>query len=167
MFIVFLFVAIIQGIIFGVATQTIIDNKGYYDNWFWWGFFFGLVALIVACAKPENTATTQSSSQHFYRPAAGSPVDASHDAQLLADGGWKCACGRIQANYVFSCSCGRNKSDVLNPPIRKAPPKEPAPASSSEDSRIAAAIIKYKELLDMGIITQEEFDAKKKQLLGI
>jgi len=26
---------------------------------------------------------------------------------------------------------------------------------------------KYKELLDSGIITQEEFDAKKKQLLGI
>ena len=28
-------------------------------------------------------------------------------------------------------------------------------------------IKKYKELLDMGIITQEEFDAKKKQLLGL
>ena len=26
---------------------------------------------------------------------------------------------------------------------------------------------KTKELLDMGIITQEEFDAKKKQLLGL
>lgn len=26
---------------------------------------------------------------------------------------------------------------------------------------------KYKELMDMGIITQEEFDAKKKQLLGL
>ena len=28
-------------------------------------------------------------------------------------------------------------------------------------------IRKYKSLLDDGIITQEEFDAKKKQLLGI
>ena len=26
---------------------------------------------------------------------------------------------------------------------------------------------KYKDLLDSGIITQEEFDAKKKQLLGL
>ena len=26
---------------------------------------------------------------------------------------------------------------------------------------------KFKELLDSGIITQEEFDAKKKQLLGL
>ena len=35
-------------------------------------------------------------------------------------------------------------------------------ASSNADE-----IKKYKELLDMGIITQEEFDAKKKQLLGL
>lgn len=37
-----------------------------------------------------------------------------------------------------------------------------APASSAADE-----IKKFKELLDMGAITQEEFDAKKKQLLGL
>ena len=31
----------------------------------------------------------------------------------------------------------------------------------------ADELMKYKELLDNGIITQEEFDAKKKQLLGL
>ena len=31
----------------------------------------------------------------------------------------------------------------------------------------ADEIVKYKELLDKGIITQEEYDAKKKQLLGL
>ncbi|MBR2715095.1 MAG: SHOCT domain-containing protein, partial [Ruminococcus sp.] len=31
----------------------------------------------------------------------------------------------------------------------------------------ADEIKKFKELLDMGVITQEEFDAKKKQLLGL
>ena len=31
----------------------------------------------------------------------------------------------------------------------------------------AAELKQYKELLDAGIITQEEFDAKKKQLLGL
>ena len=35
------------------------------------------------------------------------------------------------------------------------------PASPAEELK------KMKELLDMGIITQEEFDAKKKQLLGL
>lgn len=37
-----------------------------------------------------------------------------------------------------------------------------APAFSAADE-----LKKFKELLDMGIITQEEFDAKKKQLLGL
>ena len=32
--------------------------------------------------------------------------------------------------------------------------------------RCVESLKKYKELLDLGIITPEEFDAKKKQLLG-
>jgi predicted Zn-dependent peptidase len=32
---------------------------------------------------------------------------------------------------------------------------------------VADEIKKFKELLDMDIITQEEFDAKKKELLGL
>ena len=31
----------------------------------------------------------------------------------------------------------------------------------------AEELKKFKELLDMGVITQEEFDAKKKALLGL
>ena len=48
------------------------------------------------------------------------------------------------------------------------PEKEPVPTASAPSSDNAPeAILKYKELLDMGVITQEEFDAKKKQLLGL
>lgn len=36
-----------------------------------------------------------------------------------------------------------------------------------ETSSPADELKKYKELLDMGVITQDEFDAKKKQLLGL
>ena len=35
-------------------------------------------------------------------------------------------------------------------------------AASSADE-----IMKFKELLDSGVITQEEFDAKKKEILGV
>jgi len=42
------------------------------------------------------------------------------------------------------------------------------PSSSAEPAVSAAdEIKKFKELFDMGVITQEEFDAKKKQLLGL
>ena len=36
-----------------------------------------------------------------------------------------------------------------------------------EEENDIAKIKKFKELLDSGIITQEEFEAKKKQLLGL
>ena len=39
-------------------------------------------------------------------------------------------------------------------------PQIAAPSSADE-------LKKYKELLDNGVLTQEEFDAKKKQLLGL
>lgn len=36
-----------------------------------------------------------------------------------------------------------------------------------QQTSAADELIKFKNLLDMGVITQEEFDAKKKQLLGL
>ena len=42
-----------------------------------------------------------------------------------------------------------------------------APIIETPKSDEADQLKKYKELLDSGIITQEEFDAKKKQLLGL
>lgn len=49
-----------------------------------------------------------------------------------------------------------------------APAASPAPAAAPVDVSTAADdLLKLKELLDAGILTQEEFDAKKKQLLGL
>ena len=39
--------------------------------------------------------------------------------------------------------------------------KQEIPQSNADELK------KYKELLDSGVISQEEFDAKKKQLLGL
>lgn len=46
-------------------------------------------------------------------------------------------------------------------PVTQTTIKQEIPQSNAEELK------KYKELLDSGIITQEEFDAKKKQLLGL
>lgn len=40
-----------------------------------------------------------------------------------------------------------------------------ANANRKEENKDISQLLKYKELLDAGIITQEEFDAKKKELL--
>lgn len=47
-------------------------------------------------------------------------------------------------------------------PVEKVEEPAPAPAADPADE-----LKKYKALLDEGVITQEDFDAKKKQLLGL
>jgi hypothetical protein len=50
----YLVVAIIWAIIWGVVVNQVIKNKGYEENWFLWGFFFSIFALIVALTKPDR-----------------------------------------------------------------------------------------------------------------
>lgn len=35
MYIIVLIVGIVQGVVLGIATDKIIENKGYKENWFW------------------------------------------------------------------------------------------------------------------------------------
>lgn len=159
---------LIYGLIFGFATRIVIENKGYDDNWFWWGFFFGFIALIVACAKPQNisyssdfTATRYASPPSAYGTGLAQATHESDTQKMIAAGGWTCTCGRTNAAYVSTCSCGRNKRDVLAAQNKKASQG----IDTTESSKIEA-IKEYKRLMDEGIISQQEFDAKKKQLLG-
>jgi len=51
------------------------------------------------------------------------------------------------------------------PPVEAPPPVAPAaPAASSADSY--ADLVKLKELLDAGVLTQTEFDSEKQKILG-
>ncbi len=102
-----LVIILAEAVVFGYATQVVIQHKGYDKVWFWWGFFFGLIALIVACLRPRNKD---------YSPAVGVVPQSeaqAHDAQILADGGWTCSCGKVHAGYVSSCSCGKQKREIL------------------------------------------------------
>ena len=56
------------------------------------------------------------------------------------------------------------------PAAQEAAPAQPAPAPAAPAQAQGDpldAIKKLKELLDMGLISQDEFDAKKKQILGL
>jgi hypothetical protein len=59
----------------------------------------------------------------------------------------------ISKQLVIRQSQNSNKGDTVI--------KQEIPQSNADELK------KYKDLLDMGVITQEEFDAKKKQLLGL
>lgn len=56
--------------------------------------------------------------------------------------------------------------DALMERLRGLDSSKPAPVQTAAPSA-ADEILKYKQLLDAGVLTQEEFDAKKKQLLGL
>lgn len=139
---------IIWGVIWGAATQTVVYNKGYEENWFWWGFFFGFIALLVALSKPQLYSTGPLSLQ-LAREA--------EERRTMEAGGWKCVCGRLNPSYTGTCACGRSRQAVL------AAAAEPALENEGATVRM---IKQYKELLDSGAITQEEFEKKKREILG-
>ena len=55
---------LIVNIIFGIATRAISRSKGY-DGGFAWGFFLGIIGIIVVACKANinNTSNYQSSNQ--------------------------------------------------------------------------------------------------------
>lgn len=59
------------------------------------------------------------------------------------------------------------KDYIENIILNKGNPQAAAGASTSGTNEITDEIKKYKELLDIGAITPEEFDKKKKQLLDL
>lgn len=123
--VVYLVIYCIQGSIWGWAVNKIIENKGYRENWFWWGFFFGIIALIVALTKPDVPRTTSNTGSYF--GDGGSIVGKDYVFKEFGyegkttdvPGGWRCQhCGKINAGYVGTCGCGWDKSG--NMPVKSS-----------------------------------------------
>ena len=58
-------------------------------------------------------------------------------------------------------------NSIVSPDVEQGAPAQAAPHRAATALGTAEELKTYKELLDTGVITQEEFDAKKKQLLGL
>jgi membrane protease subunit (stomatin/prohibitin family) len=127
-------------------------------------FIFGAMLCIIAsiqkAAKKINDQTQTPNKQ----PNAQQSINS-----------WECAnCGKVNLNYVGTCGCGQTKdknfptqqiqssllSDIQKPTATSA-------LGNTPDDSVIASLKQYKELLDTGIITQEEFDRKKKELLNL
>lgn len=154
---------VIWGSIWGVATNAVIRNKGYDENWFWWGFFFGFIALLVALSKPQINTYEYSGGESQISKLANE----KRNEEMLRSNGWKCSkCGRVNPSYTGTCGCGTSKmqSEAL---LRKREEEKRKILESQSETDNVKKIKEYKELLDSGIITQEEFDKKKAELLKL
>lgn len=142
--------------LWGGGVQTMIRRKGYNANWFWWGFFFELIALIVALSQPEVGKISLSPAVVAYAKEQRDRADAA----LLAQNGWKCPrCGKVNPSHTGSCGCGTTR--------RESELGLAVPEGMDLEFAAAQRIQACKDLLDAGAITQEEFDQKKARLLRL
>lgn len=156
---------IVWAIIWGFVCRAIVINKGYVDDgtkWFFLGFLFSIIAVIVAACKPAVVNAGDTAVR-----VAQSPSSRTTDR----NGYWTCACGNKNPESVAYCICGRKRampgaSDTRSTSRSYSNSSYSAPRTETGKSP-AEQIKEFKGLLDAGIITQEEYDAKKKKLLDI
>ena len=219
-FIISLIAYLVEACIFGAITKVINEKKGY-EGGFWWGFFLGVIGIIVVACRDANYSVYDApAGDGVYIPKKVGETPIDLDAPV-PEGGWRCICGRAHQPYESSCACGQTKRAVLDgtatatrfvpfgkpepqpvkpqdwtctcgrehlsyetscicgktkhevvtagivlPEPEPQPIPEPMPEPVDEDERVQM-LRKYKALLDDGVISQEDFDAKKKQLLGL
>lgn len=178
---------IIWGIAWGIVCLKVAKNKGIDDGtWFIWGLLFGLLAFFVVISKPNKVTIIQDFNGGYISNSekidwvcprcrhynAGSisecicgqqrPIKRVKEVQVQeSKNDWKCMfCGKVNAEYVGTCGCGKTKQDSVRK--LKAKTKDAHCDTQLESLEL---LRKYKELLDIGAITQEEFDNKKKDII--
>ena len=185
--------AIINGVLWGVVCKYIISIKEYDESkqksYFWVGFFLGIIGVIIAVANPQNTSPAKKSTSsnkddktwkcsycgrvnysRFKECACGKTRT---ESKLRSEHvTWKCSyCGWVNLDMSNECRCGKTRSESeyhrRNPSVSPVSTTDNKSSKTTEDNTLnnMEAIKKLKELLDMGAITQEEFDTKKAKLL--
>ena len=151
--------AIIVGVICGCISKAIASNRGM-DGGFWWGFWLTIIGIVVVAVRPNDNKPA-------YEPRPKTREE--EENEIIANGGWRCDnCGKVNYHYMTSCRyCNESKREQERKRYLEKIKAEEENQQQKEEKSSAAQIKEFKELLDDGIITQEEFDAKKKQLLGL
>ena len=140
--------------------------------WFFYAGILFMVAFGIIMLMMNLCALTITNARVIGKASFGKQVDLPIN-QISAVGlGWL-------NSITVATSAGRvrfwlieNRTEVhkaLNQLLVniQAESKSSATETNYKNDSVTDELKKYKELLDAGVITQEEFDAKKKQLLGL
>ena len=144
---------------------------GYYNPFLYCGRPL-LIISVVFYFWMSNCSLTVTNKRVYGKAAFGKRVDLPLDKiSATATGGFN--------SLTVSTSSGRisfwllkNRNEVIDVVSRllierQTTPSDVASVITQGSASNADELKKFKELLDSGVITQEEFDAKKKQLLGL
>ena len=100
------------------------------------GFLFGILVLFVSinssilpftianlCERTEYTeAAVGGMAKKLYtnrdflnnEPVGGrSNIDIAAQSVSIGDSSWKCSCGRVNADYISTCTCGKSKRECV------------------------------------------------------
>ena len=152
-FIVSMLFSVGMAVAFGFITKHINENKGYTGG-FAWGFFLGVIGIIVVACRSDNRT---------YNSAPANPaIDKFAQSPVQTDGvGWQCVCGQFNGPALMYCvRCRRGRGESV--------PAAPS-AGSAEDAASAQAIEAIRQLSllhDQGVLTDAEFEQKKAMLLS-
>lgn len=172
-----LLIFLLQGGLLGAISAYLADSKGY-DGGFAWGFFLGVIGLLVVGLRPTRTQPAQ-----YAAPTEASPKPS-----------WACVCGaKNPAGLDYCLSCRRGRHEGEEAPKRPCPhcgasnratnsccfacgkPMEAAASPRAEEPRtlppastpgsIPALLEHLGQLHTYGVLTDEEFQQKKAELL--
>ena len=166
------------------VCRSIIDNPNKFSYGISYAFEYGwhliIIPVVAFTVIPgliylwlRSYELTVTDKRIYGKVAWGKRVDLPVDSVSAT------ATIRILKGISVSTSSGRisflliknaaDIYDIMNNLLIERQQKEPvSPIIKQEIPQSQAEELKkYKELLDMGVLSQEEFDAKKKQLLGL
>ena len=168
------FLLIISGLITAFFLIMGIDMAvaGDSNTWLWFTIAIGcIIVTAIIYGVFSNCKITVTDKRIFGKGCFGKTIDLPLDSVSAV------ATTFITQGVSVSTSSGRitffflsNREDIANETrnlLIKRQEKSCATTTIHQETSNADELKKFKDLLDSGVITQEEFDAKKKQLLGL
>lgn len=156
----FLIAWMVISFICGLISMKIGKNKGYTANEYFWGFWLGVIGIIVVACRADASRNGYLDSSTYKRELLNKHSVEEAREIMLKNGGWKCAfCGRVSPEYATSCNCGRTAYESKR---KFESARNEEPKKSVREIQLEGA----KKMFDDGLITEEEYEAKKNKILA-
>ena len=156
------------------TVWSYMDCCGYiYEDMMIWGMLFGIPMLLIIFVmiflftKFSKESLTATNKRIYGHTAFGKKIDFTIDkvSTVGTCSLWGIEIGTSSGKIKFNLL--KNRDEMLSIISELLMEKQTEKDTQTHFSSSADELDKYKHLLDKGVITQEEFDAKKKQLLGL